>query len=57
MAPFDHIPTEVQQSIADTKVQYRRMGGLVVSNPIMGCMGIGNPDWWDWVLDEERVCL
>jgi hypothetical protein len=55
MAPFEVVPEQVRQSIADTKVRYRRIGGLTVSNPIMGCMGIGNSQWWDWVLDEEQV--
>ncbi|KIA75391.1 hypothetical protein HK57_00110 [Aspergillus ustus] len=53
MAPFEAVPKHVQQAITDTKVTYRRIGGLVISNPIMGCMGIGSSDWWDWVLNEE----
>ncbi|KAL3484369.1 NADP-dependent oxidoreductase domain-containing protein [Aspergillus germanicus] len=53
MAPFEVVPEHVQQAITDTKVTYRRIGGLVISNPIMGCMGIGSSGWWDWVLDEE----
>lgn len=55
MAPFTTIPEQLTQSIADTKVEYRQVGGLVVSNPIMGCMGIGDPEWWNWVVEEERV--
>ncbi len=55
MAPFLDIPDHIQKTITETKVQYRRMGGLVVSNPIMGCMGIGNSQWWDWVLEEDEV--
>jgi hypothetical protein len=27
----------------------------MVSNPIMGCMGIGSPSWWDWVMEENKV--
>ncbi|KAL4913038.1 NADP-dependent oxidoreductase domain-containing protein [Aspergillus aurantiobrunneus] len=53
MAPFDVVPQHVQQALSDTKVTYRRIGGLVISNPIMGCMGIGSSGWCDWVLEEE----
>ncbi|GKZ38229.1 hypothetical protein AbraIFM66950_010258 [Aspergillus brasiliensis] len=55
MAPFTKVPEQLSQSIADTKVEYRPVGGLVVSNPIMGCMGIGDPEWWNWVVEEERA--
>ncbi|KAF3191677.1 hypothetical protein TWF225_000905 [Orbilia oligospora] len=53
--PFVKLPQKFLQSITATKVNYRRLGGLMVSNPIMGCMGIGNPEWWNWVLDRERA--
>ncbi|KAL4886423.1 NADP-dependent oxidoreductase domain-containing protein [Aspergillus karnatakaensis] len=53
MAPFETVPDHVQQAIRDTKATYRRVGGLIISNPIMGCMGIGSSKWWDWVLEEE----
>lgn len=55
MTLFESIPDHVQKSLEKTKVRYYRMGGLVVSNPIMGCMGIGDSKWWDWVLDEAEA--
>ncbi|KAF3924355.1 hypothetical protein AA313_de0200919 [Arthrobotrys entomopaga] len=54
MAPFTKVPQRLVKSIQDTKTTYRRIGGLVVSNPIMGCMGVGNSAWWNWVLNEEK---
>jgi len=46
-----------KKSIADTKVEYRRLGnsGLKVSVPIFGCMSFGDPAWQPWVLKEEEV--
>ncbi|KAK6533654.1 hypothetical protein TWF694_002588 [Orbilia ellipsospora] len=55
MGPFSRIPERFMQSLTQTKAQYRRLGGLMVSNPIMGCMGIGKPGWWSWVLGEEKA--
>ncbi|KAF2166872.1 hypothetical protein M409DRAFT_54646 [Zasmidium cellare ATCC 36951] len=47
----------VLASIANTKVEYRRLGnsGLRVSVPIFGAMGLGSSEWMDWVLDEDEA--
>ena len=36
-------------------MEYTRLGdsGLKISKVIAGCMSYGNPQWQDWVLDEE----
>lgn len=54
MAP---LPEGVAKSLADTKVEYRRLGnsGLRVSVPIVGCMSIGNPEWANWVIGPEKA--
>ncbi|KAK7983366.1 hypothetical protein PG989_010768 [Apiospora arundinis] len=51
------VPAALRASIASTKVEYRRVGrsGLRVSNPILGTLGIGNPDWMSWSLGEEEA--
>jgi hypothetical protein len=30
---------------------------LYISVPILGAMGIGDPDWAPWVLGEEKVLV
>lgn len=54
MAP---LPEGVAKSLAETKVEYRRLGnsGLRVSVPIVGCMSIGNPEWANWVIGPEKA--
>jgi hypothetical protein len=51
------IPESLTKSIEQTKVQYRRLGnsGLRISNPVLGAMSFGDPQWLDWVLNEEKV--
>lgn len=51
------LPPSVKISVENSKAEYRRLGnsGLHVSVPIVGCMSIGNPEWADWVLDEEKA--
>ncbi|KAK8091360.1 aryl-alcohol protein [Apiospora phragmitis] len=53
---FSGVPTSLQVSVAKTKVDYCRLGksGLRVSNPILGCLQIGSPEWLPWVLGEEK---
>jgi predicted aldo/keto reductase-like oxidoreductase len=55
MAP--ELPPGVKVSLENSKAEYRRLGnsGLHVSVPIVGCMSIGNTEWADWVLDEEKA--
>ena len=50
------VPKHVQESIDNTKVQYKRLGhsGLRVSVPIFGCMSIGSEKWAKWVMDEAK---
>ena len=54
---FAGVPKSLQKSVAETKVEYRRLGrsGLRVSNPILGGLQIGSPDWLPWVLGEDEV--
>ncbi|KAJ5971526.1 uncharacterized protein N7479_001444 [Penicillium vulpinum] len=51
------LPPGVAKSMAETKVEYRRLGnsGLRVSVPIVGCMSIGNPEWANWVIGAEKA--
>ncbi|CAA9959671.1 hypothetical protein PTMSG1_03086 [Pyrenophora teres f. maculata] len=48
-------PASLVKSVEASRAVYRRLGnsGLMVSNPILGGMHIGNPAWSDWVLDEK----
>ncbi|KAK8045046.1 Aldo/keto reductase [Apiospora rasikravindrae] len=51
------VPGALAQSIAATKVEYRRVGssGLIVSNPILGTLGLGDSQWMNWAMDEEEA--
>ncbi|KAK6851194.1 hypothetical protein PG995_009547 [Apiospora arundinis] len=51
------VPDALAQSIEATKVEYRRVGssGLVVSNPILGTLGLGDSKWMNWAMDEEEA--
>nr|Q75ZG3.1 RecName: Full=Aldo-keto reductase AFTS1; AltName: Full=AF-toxin biosynthesis protein S1 [Alternaria alternata]BAC84993.1 aldo-keto reductase [Alternaria alternata] len=51
-----HPPVSLVESVKASRAVYKRLGnsGLVVSNPILGGMHIGNPKWNDWVLDEKE---
>ncbi|KAK8022962.1 aldo/keto reductase [Apiospora marii] len=51
------VPAALAQSIAATKVEYRRVGssGLIVSNPILGTLGLGDSRWMNWAMDEEEA--
>ncbi|KAH8890518.1 Aldo/keto reductase [Thozetella sp. PMI_491] len=51
------VPKGLAQSVEQTKVEYRRLGqsGLRVSNPILGCMAFGDPNFYDWCLNEEEA--
>ena len=53
------LPKGLQESLDNTKVEYRRLGksGLKISVPIFGCMSFGDPKFFDWVIQEEEVCL
>jgi hypothetical protein len=53
------LPGRLQQSLEDTKVEYRQLGksGLRVSVPILGCMGFGDSQAIPWALDEDKVRL
>ncbi|KAL1881471.1 hypothetical protein VTK73DRAFT_3533 [Phialemonium thermophilum] len=48
------LPASLQQSLDNTKVEYRRLGntGLRVSVPIFGCMSFGDRRAMNWVVDE-----
>lgn len=56
---FAAVPKSLQKSVAETKVEYRRLGksGLRVSNPIFGGLQVGSSDWLPWVLGEDKVYL
>jgi hypothetical protein len=45
------------KSVAETKVQYRRLGssGLRVSVPILGAMSLGDKRCLDWAIEEEEA--
>lgn len=49
-------PKSLVQSVSASRAVYRRLGnsGLIVSNPILGGMHFGDPQWADWVLDEHK---
>ncbi|CAG9992946.1 unnamed protein product [Clonostachys byssicola] len=51
------LPSRLQQSLDDTKVEYRQLGksGLRVSVPILGCMGFGDSQAIPWALDEDKA--
>ncbi len=51
------IPKSVQESIDNTKVEYRQLGksGLRVSVPILGAMSFGDEQWQPWVIGEDKV--
>lgn len=53
------LPPKLQESLANTKVEYRRLGksGLRVSVPIFGCMSFGDQRTLPWALGEEEVSL
>ncbi|KAI9698984.1 MAG: hypothetical protein M1836_003173 [Candelina mexicana] len=46
----------VKASLEATKVGYKQLGknGLRVSIPILGAMGMGDPQWAPWVLSEDK---
>ena len=50
------LPSSLQKSINDTKVDYVRLGtaGLHVSVPILGAMGLGSKEWESWILDKDE---
>lgn len=52
-----NVPESLKRSIAQTKVEYRRLGrsGLRVSNPILGGMSIGDSSFFPWILEEAEV--
>lgn len=58
MAPSE-LPPRLKESVAATKVEYRRLGnsGLRVSVPIFGCMSFGDPRTLPWAIGEEEVSL
>jgi len=49
-------PISLVESVKASRAVYRRLGdsGLIVSNPILGGMHIGDPGWGAWVLDENK---
>ncbi|KAM5349826.1 hypothetical protein ACJ41O_006331 [Fusarium nematophilum] len=51
------LPPRLKQSLEETKVQYRQLGasGLRVSVPILGCMGFGDTQAFDWALGEDKA--
>ncbi|CAH0055617.1 unnamed protein product [Clonostachys solani] len=51
------LPGRLQQSLNDTKVEYRQLGksGLRISVPILGCMGFGDSQAIPWALDEDKA--
>ncbi|CAH0024826.1 unnamed protein product, partial [Clonostachys rhizophaga] len=51
------LPDRLQESLDDTKVEYRQLGksGLRVSVPILGCMGFGDSQAIPWALDEDKA--
>ncbi|CAO1601847.1 hypothetical protein XANCAGTX0491_005483 [Xanthoria calcicola] len=50
------LPASLQKSLDETKCEYVQLGssGLRVSMPILGTMGIGSPQWQDWIMSEEE---
>ncbi|KAK6819357.1 Candidapepsin-2 [Apiospora arundinis] len=54
---FAAVPKSLQRSVADTRVEYRWLGksGLRVSNPILGGLQVGSPDWLPWVIGEDKA--
>ncbi|KAJ8603962.1 hypothetical protein MRB53_041981 [Persea americana] len=56
-AAWKVIPQSLAESVARTKAEYRQVGtsGLRVSNPILGTLCIGDPNWMNWILPEEEV--
>ncbi|KAI1457184.1 Aldo/keto reductase [Annulohypoxylon moriforme] len=51
------IPQSLQESLNNTKVEYRRLGnsGLKISVPIFGCMSFGDTKAQTWAVDEEEA--
>ncbi|KAI0406653.1 Aldo/keto reductase [Xylaria palmicola] len=51
------LPPSLKESLATTKVEYRRLGqsSLRVSVPILGCMSIGDSKAQDWAVNEEEA--
>ncbi|KAF4553592.1 Aldo-keto reductase-like protein 1 [Elsinoe fawcettii] len=56
-ANFPFFSDPITEAIKENKTIYRRLGrsGLRVSVPILGGMGIGDPAWIDWILDEDKA--
>jgi hypothetical protein len=57
MATLLRVPEALRDSVARTRVDYRRLGtsGLRVSSPILGGLHMGSSLWAPWVLNEEQV--
>ncbi|KAI9154708.1 Aldo-keto reductase dtxS3 [Paramyrothecium foliicola] len=51
------VPPRLKQSLEDTVVSYRQLGksGLRVSVPILGCMGLGDPQSIPWAVGEDKA--
>jgi hypothetical protein len=51
------VPQALADSISATKAVYRQVGrsGLWVSNPILGTLGMGDPRWIHWIMEEGEV--
>ncbi|KAI9845347.1 MAG: hypothetical protein M1837_004969 [Sclerophora amabilis] len=45
-------PESLKKSLEASKAEYKQLGksGLKISVPILGAMGMGTPEWWDWSL-------
>jgi len=50
------MPDSLKNSLENTKVDYVRLGnsGLKISVPVLGAMSFGDPQWMQWVLDEDK---
>jgi hypothetical protein len=57
MADTTKLPKSLEESVANSKVEYVRLGksGLRVSVPILGAMSLGDPESIPWVTGEEEV--
>lgn len=51
------IPKSLQESVENSKCEFRTLGksGLVISNPIFGCMSFGDKQVLPWCIGEDEA--